>query len=93
MSKVILGFIIGVFLLTIFFFFFSPDTKLHRAIDSLMDKDALFLRNGSILYGQIEREGPKSFTVKTEDGEIEVPRAECQRVERNAILAYLRKVL
>jgi len=93
MKRFILGFAVGAFLTAGLYFFFSKDKWLHSTVGRVFDKDVIFMKDGSIVYGRIQKEEDDVIFVETDEGVFTLPRWSCMGIEKNPFLKYLREAM
>jgi len=93
MKKFILGFITGIFLAAGIYFFLHQNRLLQIELGRLLDKDTIYLENGTIVKGWIVRESEREILVEVEKGYFTVPRSRCKEIRENALLRYTRELM
>ena len=93
MRRFMLGIILGVFLTGVLFFIVSSNTGLHLWAGRVLDKDKIYLTDGTVIHGWIEEEGRNYLWIGTEKGYYDLDRSKCERIEENYLLRYMRKLI
>ncbi|MFC1675303.1 hypothetical protein ACFL1K_05415 [Candidatus Omnitrophota bacterium] len=92
-TKFILGVVVGLVLFFGFYFMFSSNTKLHIDAGRLLDQDAVYLEDGSIVKGWIVNEGGYDILIETGGATFTLPLSKCVRIEKDVFLKFVRKVI
>ena len=58
-------------------------------IGHLLDKDALYLKDGSIIEGWIIKKGTRSVWIAQEKGYFSLPVAQCELIRENVLMQYI----
>ena len=78
MKKILMGFMLGVFLTVGLYFFKGRNTLLHFNTGFLLDQDALYMEDGSIIYGRVLQEDGEGYetyrvgAINEDSGEITI---------------------
>lgn len=93
MKKILMGFMLGVFLTVGLYFFKGRNTLLHLNTGFLLDQDALYMEDGSIIYGRVLQEDGGTILVEAEKGYFTLDRKKCKSIQKDFLLRYIRELM
>ena len=88
MRKLILGFILAIFLACLYFIFY-PDSELRPQLMRLLDYDILYLKNGGIIQETVFFSHANVVTI----GKGLYEQSDGTRIEEDVFLRYLRDLM
>lgn len=89
MKKFLFGLILGIFFSTYLYLFINLGPKVHVELGHLLDKDALYLKDGTILEGWIVKKDSRNIWIAQEKGYFSLPAAQCKMIQENVLLQYI----
>jgi hypothetical protein len=93
MKKFLAGLIAGIFFSIVLYFFINPSHLLNTHTGEMLDRDTLYLKDGSIMKGWIKGGDNISIIVETGKGFFTIPRAQCRLIQENTLLLYVRELI
>ena len=89
MKKFLLGLIIGIFLSSYSYFFVNLGPRFRVEIGHQLDKDALYLKDGSVVEGWIIKKDKRSVWIAQEKGYFSLPLSQCELIRENVLMQYI----
>ncbi|MBN3037944.1 MAG: hypothetical protein JW869_00840 [Candidatus Omnitrophica bacterium] len=89
MKKFLLGLIVGIFLASYIYLFLNIGPQFHVTLGHLLDKDTLYLKDGSVLQGWIIKKDSRNIWFAQEKGYFTLPLSQCEIIQENALLQYI----
>ena len=93
MKKVILGFVIGVLVSFVLYFYLNTNKAVNVYTASLLDRDTIYMADGTIIKGWITTEDDEQVWIESEKSFFSIPRIKCQRIQHNSLMKYLREIM
>ena len=93
MKKFLAGLIAGTFLSITLYFFINPGNSINIHTGEMLDRDTLFLKDGSIIKGLIRNQDGDDILIESDNGLFTIPRSECHTIHENALLLYVRELI
>lgn len=89
MKRLLLGVIIGLFLSSYLYFFVDLGPRFRIEIGQMLDKDTLYLKDGSVIDGWIIRNDKRTIWFAQEKGYFTLPVSQCELIRENVLLQYI----
>ena len=93
MKRIAIGLILGVVLTASIYFAPYTDPRFRATLGRALDKDIIYLENGSVVEGWIMKEAEGEIFIQVEDGHYSLALSECKMVVRNYLLHHARELL
>jgi len=93
MKKFLLGLVLGIFVSAVLCFFLYPDLRSRVQMGRMLDRDTIYLKDGSVLHGWIVEENETQIFVEVGKGYFTLPRSQCHNIRRNTFLRYVRELV
>ena len=93
MKKFIAGFIVGIAFSVALYFSFNPSKGVTVFTGRILDRDTIYLKDGSIVKGWIAKEDNRQIWIETKEGYFTIDRSECQNIQHNTLLLYVRELM
>ena len=93
MKNFIFGLFIGIFVTITLYFTPYIDPRFRTKIGHLLDKDIILLKNGNIMKGWILKRQEGNLTIEIANGYIIIPYCDCEHLEDNYLLKYMKELV
>jgi len=93
MKNFILGLFIGIFITVTLYFTPYIDPRFRTKIGHLLDKDIILLKNGNIIKGWILKKQKDKISIEIANGYIVLPYSDCEHIEENYLLKYMKELV
>ncbi len=93
MKKFLLGFAIGVFVMVVVYFAPYVDPRFRVQLGRILDKDMIYLKDGSIMQGWIIVEDSGEIYIEIKEGYYYLPLNQCEQIKRNYLLQYIKELM
>ena len=91
MKKFLVGLVLGLFLASCYYYFYHPDPLFRLKVGRLLDRDTVYLEDGTIVHGWIVKSDENYIWIETESGYFDLPVSRCKIVRKNTLLRYIRE--
>ncbi|MBL7071593.1 MAG: hypothetical protein ISS26_05435 [Candidatus Omnitrophica bacterium] len=93
MKKFLIGFIIGIFFTVIIYFAPYVDPRFRVNLGRVLDKDMIYLKNGSVIQGWIIIEDGEEIYVEIKEEYFSISLSQCEQIKRNYLLQYVKELM
>jgi len=93
MKKFIVGFMLGVLCCVVVVFHLNAGKEISIYTGRLLDRDTIYLDDGSVIKGWITGEDDRQLWIEQENGYFGIERSRCKKIIRNTLLLYTKELI